>query len=252
LKNIRKYYRSRYNLLLSSLEVYYPYPDPEILHNIRVELKKIRSLFNYLRYANENFSVKNEYRSFKKIFKEAGKIRELHLILKLIQKYKIRIADEELYYAQENRLSCEFRSGIEIFKKDLNSANHIAEKYISKSDTGKLSGYLLIRQLMLQKLLTQVPDQTGLHDIRKVIKDLVYLSEILFGKLNNIESIYDGIQNSIGKWHDKQVLIGFLQGKYSESHRKIIQNIISSCIEDENKIHGLISEIQHREFIQVK
>ena len=252
MKSIRKYYRSRYNLLLSSLEVYYTYPDPEILHNIRVELKKIRSLFNYIRFTNENFIFKNEYKSFKKIFKEAGKIRELHLILKLIQKYKIRIADEELYSAEENRLSYEFRSGLEIFKKDLHSADHRAEKYINKSDSGKLSEYLLIRQQMLQNLLAQLPDKTGLHDIRKVIKDLVYLSEILFGKLNNIESIFDSIQNSIGKWHDKQVLIGFLQEKYSDSHRKIIQITIRSSLEDENRIYGLISEIQNREFIQVR
>lgn len=251
MKSIRKYYRSRYDLLLCSLELYYTYPDPEILHNIRVELKKIRSLFNYLRFTDKKFSFKNEYKSFKKIFKEAGMIRELHLILKLIQKYKIRIPDEEFYSAQEYRLTYEFRTGIEEFKKELKVAHQSAEKHLSKSDTGKLSEYLLVRQLLLQKLLTQLPDRAGLHDIRKVIKDIVYLSEILFGKQNSAEQIFDDIQNSIGKWHDKQVLIGFLQENYPESHKGIVIKLNTSCLEDKEYIIRMISEIENKEFIQV-
>lgn len=221
------------------------------MHNIRVELKKIRSLFYYLRFTDKNFSFKTEYKCFKKIFKEAGKIRELHLILKLIQKYKIRIPDVEFYSSQENRLTYEFRKGIEVFKKELENADQSTVKYINKSDTGKLSEYLLVRQLMLQKLLTHLADKTGLHDIRKVIKDIVYISEILFGKQNSAEQIFDEIQNSIGKWHDKQVLIVFLQVKYPESHKHIIQKLNDSGMEDKVNIIHMISEIKNKEFIQV-
>ena len=76
---LQKYYKSRIN----SLEKILGKPDkivtPEDFHKLRVEIKKLRAVLTLVNWSEKNFKRKKFLKSYKKLFKQAGKVRDLQL-----------------------------------------------------------------------------------------------------------------------------------------------------------------------------
>ncbi len=53
--------------------------DDEDYHKLRVEIKKLKALAGFIEFSNKKFSKKKTLKPFKKVYKQAGKIRELQL-----------------------------------------------------------------------------------------------------------------------------------------------------------------------------
>src|SRR5580765_1489787 len=81
-----KYISKHYKDLLSSLESYNTSPETETLHAIRLELKKIRTFCFMMDHCLKDFDGRQTFEPLKKIFRRAGKIRELYLANTLILK----------------------------------------------------------------------------------------------------------------------------------------------------------------------
>ena len=250
MKRFRKYYSNRYSALLYNLELFYTYPEQEVLHKIRVELKKINTMFHLIHYCSVKFKSRKEFIDLKNIFREAGKIREMQQTYKLMLKYKIKRSLQKKIQDDEYDLTMNFRMKAGQFKKNINDVFERTKNYTSKINSGNLSEFLMIRQLKLQDLISPEPDPDNLHNVRKVIKDIVYLSEIKYGKNNNIEPVFDEIQNLIGKWHDKQILMKVLDEDRTAKHIRILEKLRSACEIDICSLKNQISAIQNKEFIQ--
>jgi len=169
---------------------------------------------------------------------------------KLMLKYKIKRSLQKKIQDDEYDLTMNFRMKAGQFKKNINDVFERTKNYTSKINSGNLSEFLMIRQLRLQDLISPEPDPDNLHNVRKVIKDIVYLSEIKYGKNNNIEPVFDEIQNLIGKWHDKQILMKVLDEDRTAKHIRILEKLRSACEIDICSLKNQISAIQNKEFIQ--
>ncbi len=236
--------------MLYNLELFYIYPEQEVLHKIRVELKKINTMFHLIHYCSVNFKSRKEFIDLKNIFRAAGKIREIQQTYKLMLKYKIKKSLQKKIQDDEYDLTMNFRMGTGHFKKNVNDAFKRTKIYTSRINSGSLSEFLMLRQLRLQDLISPDLDPDNLHNVRKVIKDIVYLSEIKYGKNNKIEPVFDEIQNLIGKWHDKQVLIALLDEDRTAKHIRILEKLRSACEIDICSLKNPIAAIQNKEFIQ--
>ena len=51
----------------------------EDYHKLRVEIKKLKALAGFIQFSNKHFSQKKTLKPFLKVYKQAGKIRELQL-----------------------------------------------------------------------------------------------------------------------------------------------------------------------------
>lgn len=219
------------NLYKASLDL-----NIDEIHNVRVEVKKIRSFFRLLRTIHLNSPdlavIDNSRNIFKEIFSLTGIIRETQLNLIEISKFQIRTADFNRYQKfikeKENNAVKDFKLHMKIFEIDRFSEvsreiKRICENlnYINISKFYRDFIFMEIKRI--NKLTVSVPDNEKLHKIRRFLKSIHTASEYLMiiNRKIKIRKFMKRIKKTevlLGEWHDKIVFIGFLD-KYLELHK---------------------------------
>ena len=174
--------------------------QPESLHCLRVDLKKIKAAYSFAEHVfNKKFSTAR----LNPLFKEAGKIREIQLNIKLLSDFPhppMRLLSK--LKKDEKILSDEFIAN-ELFHiksiKKFRKVNSLPNKSI---DNKKISKYFdkVKSQLALKK------NSEDLHRYRIRIKRMMHVYTMLPSKLQDklqfdIEKI-DTLQQDLGDWHD--------------------------------------------------
>lgn len=196
--------------------------DAETLHDLRVELKRVRFLKNVLR---ENGEKKNKldkaYKPFKNLFSQLGKIRGQHVNL-----YRLNSA---LKHNIEPIAQKHFHNKREKLERKLNET---LSKNVDSLRTGMIAMESLVEQILeweeasfVQSLKKQVrkrinkktPDEK-FHPVRHILKAVVYSSEIsssmaeAIGKIFNMDVVVN-LEDAIGDWHDLSILLKGKSGK---------------------------------------
>lgn len=189
-------------LMLYSLYAFEANQDDETLHKLRVEIKKIRTTVYLVEKCSGPKKLSPALAPLKKMFRDAGRIRELQLHNQLTKKkdkgqvktlVKKFVADTNLYASSIQKT---FDVYIHVFD-DLNF-----------KDIKKL---LITIQDKTAKLLAS---ETAWHEARKEIKRLVYIGNLLPKKLRKKTSLdlsyYKQLEETIGTWHDLDLSIRYL------------------------------------------
>lgn len=204
-KKIKKYFERQFDELIQNLQNLNNI-DRQKMHNIRLNLKKIRAVASFLKDCThkKGFSVK----SLKELFKVAGEIRTAQLNLETFKKYNIKDEaflsnHQEIIESNALKLKNQSLDHIESIVK-LRNAFYDSITDISES---KVIRYYYSNIKVLSNNF-RIIDENNLHDSRKIIKRLLYVLKILpesiLAKLN-LNTIYlDELQETIGKWHDTQ------------------------------------------------
>lgn len=218
------------------MEIYRESNDPEALHSIRVDIKKIKAILQVINNCVKGFKAHKTFIPFWKVFKRAGKIRDQSIQTKLLSKYQV----SRLKHIDE--IKPEF---ISAFKKDIPQLqNQIKIKskelapFINNVHKNDLQIYLRVKIKKVKSKLYPETKVDQIHKTRKLIKQMVYLSEAI-GKIDLRQArFYDEIQEVIGLLHDKQILIELLN-KEEDASTDDIQKIQLECLKDQNKIKKL-------------
>src|SRR6185312_7211724 len=89
IKQLHKYGNKRFAFLNARLKKYKQHAKPEQLHQVRIEFKKIKTLFNFLAFSSKKFNAPKNYKPLKHIFKKAGRIRDTDILHQLFKTYKL-------------------------------------------------------------------------------------------------------------------------------------------------------------------
>lgn len=232
MKAITKYSRRRFGGLIALLKSYENSADAETLHAIRLEMKKLRTLFHLANASVKNFRRHKNFQPLRLIFKKAGKIRQAD-IQNEIEGKRIPEADERNKLRESFRK--EARRNIKILKALAKTINEQFEK-IHRED---LQVYLKKRKTELRALMFPRLNQRGLHESRKIIKEILYLSNIGKKHHDGLDPFFDKVQVVIGEWHDKQTLIVSLR---KIPDRREVERLNKQCQEDFVNIKSLVSE----------
>lgn len=215
MNEIREYAKKQKGSALHLLEHYNTASDEEVVHQLRVSLKKIKAVLNYLRTLHPK-KIKILRKKLQFVFQAAGSLREAQLrsawlkekrFLFLIQyatlDQKIK-EEEELFFAQKQDHS----ESLAFVYDELN-------KYLKKVDADALLQYALELKEQLEKQL-QIVAKNDWHELRKLIKQLLYahhwLTEKDKLKVLTVEAYqkFDQLQENIGVWHDAVDLLQWL------------------------------------------
>ncbi|MDG1276071.1 MAG: CHAD domain-containing protein [Algoriphagus sp.] len=188
--------------------------NPESLHRIRIDLKKIKALFSFAEYMNKE---KYDAAKLKPLFGEAGEIREMHLNIQLLssapQPPKRLITQLK---KEKNILTQEFienGSGYIKLVKDFKGGICFPEIRWRKK---RIIKYFKKEQKKTNEILQNI-DREGLHEYRKKIKKLVYVYNALPKKIQNKIDLNEAeitkLQKRLGDWHDTYSAIHFLSRK---------------------------------------
>jgi len=226
-------------------------------HKLRVEIKKLNSVFDLIRFYSTDFRRKKTYRPFKSIFRQAGKIRELQIEAGMIKKYfrnnssndyekrlkRLRLKGEEEFFLLVNRK----------LLSQLKKKYRIILSYLSGIDKETMNTYLEKKKTKIKELLGRDGIQTKqIHQLRKELKILNYNNTIVSHKKEE-ESLskQDLLPELLGKWHDCQVIIkhlkktlnrGLLRPTELEKLKQIESKIAAKCNILFNEINNAIPE----------
>ncbi|MDF2159147.1 CHAD domain-containing protein [Algoriphagus sp. CAU 1675] len=193
------------------LQEYVENDQEEALHQLRVEIKKIKAV---LGFAKEVFEKNYSCFKLKYLFDKAGKIREIQINKQLLE--KIGGETSRLFNQltqRENTLRNQFLkaapryvANLHNFKQKLQLPPHLPELY-------HIQDYFKKKEKKAEELLIQ-KDREKLHGYRIQIKKMMYVYEFLPSKIQKELNIQpekiNKLQKRLGKWHDTFAAIEFL------------------------------------------
>lgn len=222
-----QYFMRRHKKIASNYLLAAEKGDSDGFHDLRVEIKQVRALFNMVSYLDPEFKKKRRFRNFKKLFKAAGIVRDVHVqqeILKYVEKGLSKEYRQYARYLREKEIVSlkEFWNFSRKFKIDAleKEADAVQLAINGMSDVdGESKARERFNTLMNQltaKRESRKFDEEGLHKIRILSKETRYTLEIVqecfpaSGIKSDINNALRGLHQTLGRWHDIDVGINFL------------------------------------------
>ena len=209
----------------------------EFIHDYRVALKRIRTITKFIGKISESNGLNNQYKiSFlSEIYSYGGKLREIHINRKLLQEFEninntsfsgfrryLKLKGLQAFYSLNRIRFLYSYKRIKKYEDRLISAIRLLpeEQLLENIDQ-----FIQNRIAEIEHLVTDKDVESKLHKIRKFIKSMKYLFEMIqinsrqYGKLQfNIERITI-LEDTIGDWHDLFVFKADVE-KYAKKYDK--------------------------------
>lgn len=232
--------------------------DDDAIHDIRVSIKKTRTLLLLLDYIYPGtWDIGEHYRPFRKIFKRLGLIRDLQVQQKLAvylhQKCPGNIEGYSAYLKDHEKVT---RSNVNNWLRmysspDWQSLEEDIRTFYFR--TGKKQIILKANDYIEHKInhakeISHQKDRITIHLIRRLLKEARYMMEMI-GSVVKETADYKPLQNKIkpienylGDWHDRMVALDHIF-QYEKSmhtyfpHKKInSQSMIKRIIQENNSL----------------
>ena len=196
---------------------------------MRVAIKRLRAYFNLIEWINPVFKAKQNLKPVRRLFKAAGKIRDIHVQQELVRKWtsEMNLEMSEYYnflkhYEMEERkrfLPSAKKFDLGIFLKNWslikNSLSFISTEYIQYKAEERFSTQ--IEELVKFKRKEDFIED-DYHAIRILSKETRYTLEVLqkcFSPKDIWEKLNESLRKvhqALGRWHDDDVALQFLGG----------------------------------------
>ena len=183
---------------------------PKDFHALRVDIKRIKALMFLISANCTDFKRKKQFKPFRKLFRQAGIVRELQLQETILKKYGPE-ASLTMYF---NHMDLELQQEQQLFfklnnlkiRKPLKTKAKKIVAALGNIKGGFVKKYLQEKRADIRSLLaTEILQEHDVHLLRKKVKELYYL-QMIFQPENNQLDIADDFQELLGQWHDCQVI----------------------------------------------
>jgi CHAD domain-containing protein len=202
----------------------------EKVHQLRVEIKRLRSFFRLLKVLTEKGGkAKKVLKLLDPVFKTAGRVRNATLNRKLLKPLKSRAALEFKRYLQEKEKKnvAELKRKIRKFRlKKISKLGHStvnAFKAIDRQAVDAKAGKY-VRELLrdIHAAIPDISEDKTFHGIRKKLKDVKTVDQLLLEiapehVIHRAVHKIRGVDEKIGDWHDHVVLVEEIE-KYLKKH----------------------------------
>jgi len=202
-------------------------PSTGAIHEMRVALKRLRTFFNLVESIDPGFVAEESFAPARKLFRAAGKLRNLHVIEAKVREASTAASLElSEYYnwlkEHERREGKKFGRARRGFRKDFfGSAWKAMAPYLEGPAAARVKRSSEERLLVLLREIkgerSMPPGVRRLHFLRTRTKEARYTLEILQecgltgddqARLN--ERLKD-VHQSLGRWHDEEIVLGSLR-----------------------------------------
>lgn len=208
-KKLKKYFKSRVKGIETELQKPDKNFNKEDFHNLRVEIKKTRALAAMVNSATKKFNRKKTLKPLKKIFQQAGKVRELQLEEALLRKYdsKHQLRNYLQYLGDREHNEKEAFANIHKANKiHLKKTGKKITSFINKVNKKDVNKYVKGKENEIKKLVKKDRLKISqVHQLRKDLKQLQYDLKSLSNKKIK-ENGMDALQELMGRWHDLRVM----------------------------------------------
>jgi len=208
------YYAARTHDITASLMVGTKGVTREGIHRLRVTIKKLKALFKLLEYLNHDFDSKYHIDQIKPLFAASGEVRDLDIAVSLLDKIASERILEQLHTSERDKVHTlrELLKGLKIdtlFPTD--EVTFVCNS--SRNDVTYIRKFLSLAGHEISKDFSGQLKKKQLHNMRKRLKEFLYVTEILHGmqlgkkSLSQLLPEIEIIQRQLGKWHDVVITI---------------------------------------------
>ncbi|ASU36299.1 CHAD domain-containing protein [Mucilaginibacter xinganensis] len=244
----RKYFDKEWKTMKAALTAFIENGEQENLHRFRVQVKKLRAFLILLDSLGVDIPLLKHFKPVRLVFKQAGEIRNAYINVKIGKDHQFNTGS---FVAEQQLL---MKNGTETFKSN-GDKNLKAIKFAHKAIKGKIKPVSnlhinLFYQAQLKQIaasLAPLQFDESLHNARKRIKILIYNYKLVYKGLEAgfNEPYLDGVQKSIGDWHDTVLAIDLFSlyevhnqtafANLKNQLEKIKSNIIASTVDFYNQ-----------------
>lgn len=218
--------------------------DPEALHQLRLTLKKVKALARFTAACSGSDPVK-DFNGLKKMFKQAGVIRDAGNHLELLERF--HPAPEEFKQQQQQVQIAETEKFVRGAKKHIRKGKRAGRRLLAdihSISASRIHDWYAVQMVATGILLTASGDE--LHKARKQIKDMLYVDKLLpvsvSESLRLDRQYLDELQEAIGRWHDASIVVAAWAGKDLAAS----QAMVGDYREKERVVRRLASEFYLR------
>lgn len=224
------YFETEFAKAVKYLEKYAEDPQEETLHQFRVEIKKIRSVFGMMEELRGDKKIAKWHRQVRSIFRNAGIIRELQLEKNWLNIHrKFNLIRQLRYEDKIIKANKNLQKAIPGMLKKLGKVRVNTEHILSELTQQQASLYVKRKWRESLVMVLHLDNESHWHETRKNIKQFLYAKQwipddvYVSGKIKKIFNQLNRLQEIIGKWHDLEVLLLKLKtfGTYLEGHSNL-------------------------------
>jgi CHAD domain-containing protein len=219
MKALNRYAEKRFNRLKWLLKSFPDAEDKENLHQIRLEIKRIKAILRLIHFNNHHFRDHKHYIPLRTIFRDCGKIRDVGLRKELLEQYTQ--IHTPFFRSTSNSLNL-FMEAIPDHLRAVNKKRKIILKEVQRVKARTYHHYLRMKGEELAKLLAEGIHQKDLHGLRKLIKEITYLTTVE-KKKDQVDPFLTKSSELIGNWHDKKILIPWIRSHAAKEKATIIK-----------------------------
>lgn len=204
--HLEKYFSQREKNLFNHLHDFELTGDEVSLHDLRVEMKKLRAIIKFLRNIYSKARIKKPAHALRAIFQQAGEIREFQIISQWLQKNNFSTIEKVYFPADQLKyMIIQFQKETEHLKDEFNKITELIIPFIENTNEILAEQYFIDLNAQLEQLCHEGLPQTEWHELRKLIKQRIYAYNWVPRKTESEDtnfSYYHKLQETIGFWHD--------------------------------------------------
>ena len=232
------------------LQDYIKNSNDKNIHNIRVTIRRLETAYEVLpKNVRKSEKMKNYVKQAKLLFKLNAKIRDFDIICaKMETKYQDKTID--IVTSLKKSRTDKLQSANELALKIHNLSIPKIPTKIKKSKLNKRYLKVLDRiELDIQKnTIIALADEKRveeLHALRKDFKKLRYSLEFISNKKRTFQALKNlkDIQDSLGRIHDSDIIIDFLNSEQSSRYLDIIE---SEVLERKREYNAFVLSFKKR------
>ncbi len=185
--------------------------EDEDYHKLRVEIKKLKSVAGFIEFSNKHFSRRQQLKPFSKVYKQAGKIRELQLEEAFLKKNNVQFIQHYLDDMAKRIKKEKKKFGSLISKKTREKTKNVMreiEPILAKTDDNDVIQFMNNERSQIASLIQNLPlNPENAHKLRKILKEDFYTRKRIDWPSQKLKA-EDHLLELLGKWHDCVVLNG--------------------------------------------
>lgn len=229
-KTLVNYYKNHSHKFKTNLRKLSENPDDEIVHDLRVAVKRIRTVYLLLQHLSpDEFDAKSMGAKFRILFKLSGNLRDTQIQISILERYSNQTNQHYTHYLlflkkQENKTLHKLDQYLkqvdfnEMIITNLNIEHYLIQKGTEKEILEMIDQ--LITDLMIQSagLHKDNIEEDDLHLIRRYVKQCQYLLAIAKSITETEHDVYakklkivSHAGELLGNWHDIEVGIHQLE-----------------------------------------
>lgn len=238
MKRLTKYAHTRMKRLAAALENYHQFQEADSLHRIRVEIKKLRAVVQAVAFADRQVDIRKAFRPIQKIFRKSGQIRHPAVTRELILVYGIDgVPLSSVADLREDQDS--FRADVPFYITHVQKFDRKLAKWLQNISAKDLVAFVRKREKSIKPVFVPAFKPTRLHQARKRIKQVFYLSGLVACIKPKDRKIYSRLEKAIGSLHDKEIVLEFLATLPGATDPSSVARLRRSCSEERKSIRAM-------------